>query len=138
MLTWCINQPEFHPSDRVVSLVFHLPEISPGTAGTIVAPHVGSLYAVQLPSGELHQWFDRSELQPLNDRDKYSEELLPGTYATIVLTEGHHGHFAAGTTVKIVKTIGRVVYYDLMIDGHGYHRWLAEFEIAPYSVVSGM
>ena len=98
--------------------------------------HIGSIYAVQLPSGELHRWFDRSELQPYDARLRQMNVLLPGTYATIISTEGHHG-VTAGTVVKVVKSIGQVVYYDLMIDGHGYHRWLTEFEIAPYTAFSG-
>ncbi len=133
MVTWCNDQPEFQASERIVSLVYHPPEISPGTLGTIVAPHVGSLYAVQLPTGELHRWFDRSELQPYDQQYDQIEVLPSGIYATIVSTDGH-GNMTAGTIVKIVKAIEQVVYYDLMIDRHGYHRWLAEFEIVPYSV----
>lgn len=130
MSMWCVSPPEFQPNERVVSLVFHPPEIASGTAGTIVSPHIGRLYAVQLPSGELHTWFAEGELMSLQS----GLPLVPGSYARIVSTEGHGTHVSVGMTVKIVKIIGQVAYYDLMIDGHGYHRWLAEFEIVPVSV----
>lgn len=137
MEPWCISPPEFCPDERVVSLVSHPPEIEPGTKATIVAPHTGSLYAVQLPDGELHRWFARFELEPLDCSLKGCELLCPGSMARIISTEGHPSHVMIGTIVKIVKVIERVVYYDLIINYHGYHRWLAEFEIVPLSIVDG-
>jgi len=46
---------------------------------------------------------------------------------------GGHGnppHIAIGTVVRIVKCIPQIIFYDLMINGTEYHRWLAEFELA--------
>lgn len=127
---WCPSPPQFQAEDRIVSLVsHHPPEIEPGTKGTIVSPHIGSLYAIQLPNGELHRWFDSSELQAINAQYNYCRLLCEGTFARITSTKGHPPEIKAGTIVKIVKTIAQVPYYDLMIDGKGYHRWLAEFEI---------
>jgi hypothetical protein len=127
----CGSPPEFKPNDRVVSFVSHPPEIQPGTKATIVSPHHGSLYAVQLPSGELHQWFAGSELQPVNMVPGYSRLLRPGSSAKVMQTNGHPSHITAGMVVRIIQTLELVPFYDLMLDGHGYHRWLAEFEIAP-------
>jgi hypothetical protein len=114
----------------------HPPEIEPGTKGTIVSPRTGSLYAVQLPNGELHQWFAGFELEPVNFQNIYCGLLLPGSFARILTAQGHPPHIKPGTIVRIVKVIGQVPFYDLMIDRKGYHRWLAEFEIASLNVVS--
>lgn len=136
---WCTSPPEFQPKDRVVSLVFHHPpEIEPGTKGTIVSTQIGSLYAVQLPNGDLHRWFAGSELQPVNAQFSYCGLIRPGSYARILSTEGHPPHIMAGMIVKIVKVIGQVSFYDLIIDDKGYHRWLAGFEIASLNTVSHM
>lgn len=130
----CLTSPQFHANDRVVSLVYHHPpEIEPGTKGTIVKPRMGSLYAVQLPDGELHRWFSRFELESLNQKN-YWDLLCPGDLAKVISNEGHPHHIIPGTVVSIVKVIDKVPYYDLIIDGKGYHRWLADFEMIPLSV----
>lgn len=134
MAIFCVNPPEFKRNDRVVSLVYHLPEIKPGTKGIIVSPRVGSLYAVQLPNGDLHRWFAGSELQPVHSNQNYFGLLYPGSYAKILSTKGHPSHIKSGMIVRIVKAIAQVPFYDLIIDGK-YHRWLAEFEIVPLAVV---
>jgi hypothetical protein len=134
---WCPSPPEFHSNDRVASLVsHHPPEIEPGTNGTIVSARIGSLYAVQLPNGDLHRWFAGSELQPVAPQCNYCGLMCEGSLARITSTEGHPPHIKAGMVVKIVKAIGQVSFYDLMIDGKGYHRWLAGFEIVPLDLVS--
>lgn len=130
MALFCINPPEFCPNDRVVSLACHHPEIEPGTHETIVAPHIGSLYAVQLPDGELHTWFARFELEPVDARQRDCDFICPGSLARVVSTEGHPHHIECGMVVKIVKAIEKIVYYDVIVDCHGYHRWMAESEIA--------
>lgn len=136
MAIWCVSPPEFQSNDRVVSLVYHHPpEIEPGTKGTIVLPRIGSLYAVQLPNGELHRWFAGFELEPVNFQHNYCGLLWPGSFARILTTQGHPPDIKPGTTVRIVKAIGQVPFYDLMIDEKGYHRWLAEFEIVSLNVV---
>jgi hypothetical protein len=134
---WYASPPEFQSKDRVVSLVsHHPPEVEPGTEGTIVSPRIGSLYAVQLPNGELHRWFAGFELQPLNPQSNYCGLLYEGTFVKIIPTEGHPSHIKAGMIVRIVKAMNQVPYYDLIIDNKGYHRWLAEFEIASLAVIS--
>ena len=134
---WCISPPQFQSKDRVVSLVsHHPPEVEPGTKGTIVSPWIGSLYAVQLPNGDLHRWFAGSELQALNPQYNYCGLLCEGSFAKILSNEGHPPHIKVGTIVKVVKAMAQVSFYDLIIDGKGYHRWLAEFEIVSLAVVS--
>ncbi|MBR0597024.1 hypothetical protein [Sinanaerobacter chloroacetimidivorans] len=138
MLSYCASS-QFQHNDRVVSLVYHHPpEIMPGTKGTILTPRIGSLYTVQLPDGELHRWFSGSELEP--DRSlKYTDRILcPGSMARIITSEGHPQHIFPGMTVRIIKVIDPVIFYDLMIDGYGYHRWLADFEIASLDLVSAV
>jgi hypothetical protein len=119
---------QFHSGDKVVSLVYHPPEIVSGTEAVIVSPYVDELYAVQLPSGELHRWFAGFELQPV----KNSECCLNiGDRATITTNKGHPPMIEVGTTVKIIKVISNARFYDLRLNDGKYHRWLAEFEIAP-------
>ncbi len=135
MALWCTGSPEFETNERVVSLVYRrLPEIEPGTKGRVVSVQVGSLYAVQLPCGELHQWFARFELEPL-DPGQWGV-LKPGTAAKITSAEGRPPHIMAGMAVQIVHSVGMVPFYDVMIDGLGYYRWLAETELAPAYAVS--
>jgi hypothetical protein len=114
----------------------HPPEIEPGTKGTVISTRVGSLYAVQLPNGELHRWFAGFELQPVKSHFTYCGLLSPGSFARILTTEGHPPLIKAGSVVKIVKTIIQVPYYDFIKDDKSYHRWMAEFEIVSDSVVS--
>ncbi|HYE67076.1 MAG TPA: hypothetical protein VEA58_00610 [Anaerovoracaceae bacterium] len=136
MSDWC-SGPQFQHNDRVVSLVYHHPpEIVPGTKGTIVMPRIGSLYAVQLPDGELHQWFSGSELEPVDSQFNQYGLLEPGSMAKIITQEGHPPHITPGMQVRIVRVLDHVPFYDLMIDGHGYHRWLADFEMASMDTVS--
>lgn len=128
----CVGYPEFNHGQNVISIVDHPPEIKPGTMATIVSPWIGTLCAVQLPNGEIHRWFASFELAPANPLPYFSGPLAAGNYATIVSNVGHGDppHIAVGTVVRIVKCIPQVIFYDLMIDGTEYHRWLAEFEIA--------
>ncbi len=128
MAVWCAGYPEFKPGDRVVSLVFHPPEIKSGTEATIISPVTGTLYAVQLPDGELHTWFAWFELQALNPRPY--NYLQVGDYARILVNQGHPPMIKIGTVVRIVKVIARTHFYDLRLEDGKYHRWLAEFEIA--------
>lgn len=122
----------FQHGDRVVSLVHHMPEIEPGTAGTIVYPRMGNLYVVELPDGMLHRWFAGSELKPenMNAIEADCALMLPGTYARIINTVGHPPEIKEGTRVKIIRVYEKIPFYDLCIDGKGYHRWLADFELA--------
>lgn len=119
------HQPQFHTGDRVVSLVYHPPEIKSGTEATIISPQFGTLYAVELPDGELHRWIADFELRPLNTRTK---NLEIGDSAMVLNDVGHH-HIEKGMVVKIVKGIN-TYFYDLRLDDGSYHRWLAEFELA--------
>lgn len=128
MAVWCVGYPEFKSGDRVVSLVFHPPEIKSGTGATIISPVTGTLYAVQLPNGELHRWFAWFELQALNPRPY--NYLQPGEYVRILTNQGHPAMIKIGTVVRIVKVIARTPFYDLRLEDGKYHRWLAEFEIA--------
>lgn len=122
MALWCNSLPQFQPNDRVVSLVYHPPEIEPGTKGVIVSPQQGSLYAVQLPNGELHRWFAGFELEPIKTVINYRKLNMPGSPARIISTEGHPPHIKIGTVVRVVQSLGMVTFYDLMLDGKGYHR----------------
>lgn len=135
MALWCNSTPQFMPGDKVVSLVYHHPpEIQPGTTGDIASCQVGGLYAVQLPNGELHRWFAGFELESLST-GYYYNDLLSGSLAKIVSTKGHPQHIKEGITVRIVQAIASVPYYEVWIKGKS-HRWLAEFELAAYDVVS--
>jgi hypothetical protein len=119
----CINPPKFRPGQNVISLVEHPPEIKPGTTVRLVSPWFGNLCAVQLPNGEIHRWFAWFELQPNFNN--------PGDYVTVVSNFGHgtSPHIPIGTGVKIVRCMP-VTFYDVMLNGTEYHRWLADFEIA--------
>lgn len=96
---------------------------------TIVSPRTGSLYAVQLPNGELHRWFAGFELEPVQMTGQF-QPMRPGSSARIISTEGHPAHIQKDMTVRIVKVLDMVPFYDLMLDGK-YHRWIADFEAAP-------
>lgn len=130
MLSPCVmSYPQFQSGQRVMSLVSHPPEVKPGTTGTIVSPWFGTLCAVQLPSGELHRWFASFELAPVNPAAGISG-TAPGNYATVVSNVGHPPHIVIGTVVKIVRCMPQTIFYDLMLHGAEYHRWLADFELA--------
>lgn len=131
------RHPEFRPGQTVISIAHHPPEISPGTMAVIVRPWCGTLCAVQAPNGEIHQWFAWFELAPMNPAPGFSGALAPGTYATILSNIGHGNppHLAVGTVVKIVKCLPHTIFYDVMVHGTEYHRWLAEFELASGKVV---
>jgi hypothetical protein len=90
--------------------------VEPGTKATIVSPHHGILYAVQLPSGELHRWFAGFELQRVNTGPEYSHIIRPGFLAKIIETKGHPSHIKAGTLVRIIQALELVPFYDLMLD----------------------
>jgi hypothetical protein len=120
-------QPLFSPGDKVVSLVFHPPEILSGTEATVIAPYTGTLCAVLLPNGELHRWFADFELQPA---DKSTDcPLRIGDYATVISNKGHGHGIEVGTVVRIAKAIPRSFFYELRLENGNTHRWLAEFEI---------
>ncbi|MEM5768963.1 MAG: hypothetical protein AAGU32_11850 [Bacillota bacterium] len=134
MALTCASPPEFGPNERVVLLVYHLPEIKSGVMAIIVSPRTGSLYAVQLPNGELHSWFAGFELEPVNTTGGQSQTLRPGSLARVISTEGHASHIKKDMIVRVVKVLDMVPFYDLMIDGK-YHRWIADFEVAPLYAV---
>ena len=119
--------PQFRAGDRVVSLAYHPPEIESGTEATVVSPHLGALYAVQLPDGELHRWFTGFELQSVNPNANHFFQI--GALVKIQTTHGHPPKIEKGMVVKVVKVIPQIYFYDLMLDDDKYHRWLAEFEI---------
>lgn len=129
MAVWCIGYPQFKSGDRIVSLVFHPPEIKSGTEATIISPQVGMLYAVQLPDGELHRWFAWFELQAVNPRPYNYKYLQIGDYARVLTEQGHPSKIKKGMIVKVVKVIAQTPFYDLRLENGKYHRWLAEFEI---------
>lgn len=127
-----VHAPQFQAGQNVISIVNHPPEIEPGTLAMIVSPWIGNLCAVQLPNGEIHRWFASFELAPINPLTQSLESLAPGTYARVVSNIGHGNppHIAVGTIVRIVKCMFPIVFYDLLIHGTQYHRWLAESELA--------
>jgi hypothetical protein len=126
---WCPSPPSFKPNDRIISIAYHPPEIEPGTHAVVVCPRVGTLYAVELPDGEIHRWFAWFELQPLYPNPSQRGYLCPGDSARVLTDEGHAHHIRAGMIVKIVKVIMQTPFYDVLLHGHDYHRWLAEFEV---------
>lgn len=134
MALWCTGTPEFKPGEKVVALVYHPPEIEPGISGTVVSPQTGSLYAVQLPNGELHRWLAGFELEPLKPGLRYWELMNPGSLARVKSAQGHPPHIKEGMIVRIVQAIS-APFYEVMIKGK-HHRWLAEFELASSGVVS--
>lgn len=121
-----VYYPQFRLGDKVVSLVFHPPEIKSGTIATIVSQYIGLLYAVELPNGELHRWFADFELQPVNAKKRRHLEI--GDLAKVINNQGHHSMIEKGMIVKIAKVIN-TPFYDLKLEDGSYHRWLAEFEI---------
>ena len=120
-----ITIPQFFPSENAISIVNHSPEIQPGTPVNVIRPWFGNLCAVLLPDGMIHRWFAWFELRPEN------YILTPGSFATVINTAGHGNPppVSVGTTVQIVKCIP-TFFYDSILDNGGYHRWLAEFELA--------
>lgn len=124
-----MGYPEFHPGDRVVSIVFHPPEIQSGTGATIISPRLGDLYAVQLPDGELHRWFAGAELQTVNPSSISCVPYKLGDLVRVLNDQGHPPKIKKGMTVKVVKAISQIPFYDLRLENGKYHRWLAEFEI---------
>lgn len=129
MTQYCINPSQFHKGQNIFSLVYYPPIIIPGTYAQIVSHYKDNLYAVQLPNGELYRWFTSFELKPV-DESSNQKSLEPGDYATVISIIGHFPNIEIGTKVKVVKTIAQVYFYDVMLHGTEYHRWLAEFEIA--------
>lgn len=123
------NRPHFQPGDKVESLVFHPPEIKSGTKATIISPWISTLYAVQLPDGELHRWFADFELQSTNNKN--NRTLQFGDTARVTENKGHPPMIQPGMVVKIVKTLPNTLFYDLKLENGMYHRWLADFEIIP-------
>lgn len=125
-----LSAPEFYPGDNVISIVYHLPEIQPGTAVKIVKPWFGNLCVVQLPNGMIHRWFAWFELELVNIHS-FNESILPGSIARVKNSIGHGNppHVEVGTTVRIVKCIP-ITFYDVILSNGEYHRWLAEFELA--------
>jgi hypothetical protein len=119
--------PLFASGDKVVSLVFHPPEIVSGTEATVIAPFTGTLCAVLLPNGELHRWFADFELQPAGKN--VDCPLRIGDYATVKSNKEHGHGIEAGTTVRIAKVIPQSFFYELRLENGSLHRWLAEFEI---------
>lgn len=128
--------PGFKPGDKVVALVFHPPEIQSGTKATILAPRIEGLYAVQLPDGELHRWFSGSELEAINSNAlRYGTHQI-GDLARVLNTQGHPPKIYQGMVVKVVKVIPQALFYDLRLENGKYHRWLADFEIIPSSLLN--
>ena len=125
---WCIGYPQFDTGDRVVSLVIHPPEIETGTEATIITPQIGTLYAVQLPDGELHRWVAWFEVKAVDPSYNYYQCHQVGDYVKILNDRGHH-KIKKGMVVRIAKIISQTPFYDLRLDNGNYHRWLAEFEI---------
>ncbi|KGK88372.1 hypothetical protein DP73_12825 [Desulfosporosinus sp. HMP52] len=135
MTSGYITYPGFKPGDKVVALVFHPPEIRSGTKATIISPRVESLYAVQLPDGELHRWFTGSELEPVSPCLNHYGILQAGELARVLNEKGHPPKIQQGMIVKIVKVFPQTLVYDLKLENGKYHRWLADFEIIPSSLV---
>lgn len=129
MLNTCYPFPQFSTGENAISLVYHEPEIHPGTTVKIVKPWIGNLCAVKLPDGMIHRWFAWFELRPADAN--YNMPLAPGSFAIVTNSTGHGNppHVQVGTKVQIVKCI-YTTFYDLMLDNEEYHRWLAEFELA--------
>jgi hypothetical protein len=117
----------FSSGQTAVSYVFHQPEITNGTEVTIVSPHFGHLYVIQLPNGELHRWFTHSELKTIYSHTRC---LRAGDCAAILSTNGHHTNIQPGTLVRIAKVLSNTYYYDVKLADGSYHRWLADSELA--------
>ncbi len=130
-----IRYSGFKPGDKVVALVFHPPEIKSGTKATIISGRVERFYAVQLPDGELHRWFAGSELESISPSPNRYGILQPGDLARVLNDKGHPPKIDKGIIVKIVKVFTSTLLYDLRLENGKYHRWLADFEIIPSSLV---
>ncbi|WP_291353161.1 hypothetical protein [Desulfosporosinus sp.] len=130
-----MGYPEFHPGNKVVSLVFHPPEIQRGTEVTIISPRLGDLYAVQLPDGELHRWFAGTELQTVSSSSISCIPYRLGDLVRVLNDRGHPPKIKKGMIVKIVKVISQIPFYDLKLENGKYHRWLADFEIVSRNLI---
>lgn len=119
--------PEFNPGEKVVSSVFHPPEITSGTMVTIVKPNPVKFYAVLLPDRQLHRWIADFELKAINPREEGN--LKPGDMAIVISDEGHGSMIQKGMNVRIEKVFEDTYLYDVMLSDGKYHRWLAEFEL---------
>ena len=135
MASGYISYPGFKSGDKVVALVFHPPDIKSGTKATIISPRIEGLYAVQLPDGELHRWFAGSELESIGSSPNSYGILQPGELARVLNAKGHPPKIIVGMIVKIVKVCPQALIYDLRLENGKYHRWLADFEIIPSSLV---
>ncbi|MCX7773555.1 MAG: hypothetical protein N2376_10645 [Clostridia bacterium] len=125
-----VAQAQFKPGDYAIALVYHPPEIHPGTSVKIVKAWGDSLCAVQLPDGMLHRWFAAFELSPENPSSGQGT-LSPGSYARVISNYGHGNppHVNLGTVVRIVNCMP-TIFYDVILPNGEYHRWLAESELA--------
>lgn len=135
MASGYIGHPGFKPGDKVVALVFHPPEIKSGTKATIISPRIETLYAVQLPDGELHRWFVGSELEAISTSLNRYGILQMGEMARVLNDKGHPPKIRKGSMVEIIKVLPQCLVYDLRLENGKYHRWLADFEIIPSSLV---
>lgn len=131
MINNYLTSPQFLPGANAISIVSHPPEIDPGTPVKIIKPWLGNLCVVQLPDGMIHRWFAWFELRPENPY--YISPLASGSLATVISSTGHGKppHVEVGTIVRIVKCIPNTIFYDVTLSNGEYHRWLAEFELAP-------
>jgi hypothetical protein len=129
MTNWCSALPQFTQGEQVVSIVIHPPEIISGTMATIVSPHLDTLYAVKLPSGEYHRWFTTTELKGVSYNPSFGNSFRYGDMVQIISDQGHPAMIKKGMVVQIAKVIQNVPFYDLRLSDGKYHRWLAEFEV---------
>ncbi len=129
MKNYYTDSPLFLPCTNAISIVYHPPEIHPGTPVKIVRPWSGHLCVVELPDGMIHRWFAEFELKPWNLDS--SIPLAPGNFATVINSMGHGNppHVEVGTTVRIIRCLP-TTFYDVTLGSGEYHRWFAEFELA--------
>lgn len=121
----CRNNNRYVPGQMVKSIVFHSSLLQIGTVGKVLSTWAGRVFAVEASNGELHRWFDQSELQSLNPNDP---QLVEGINAMVVSKKAHY-NIRNGEIVKIVKIIEGTDYYELDVAEVAYRQWVAGFEL---------
>lgn len=58
-----------------------------------------------------------------------------GDLVRVLNSQGHPPKIHQGMVVKVVKVIPQALFYDLRLENGKYHRWLADFEIFPSSLL---
>lgn len=123
----CINKRQYHPGEKVLSLVSRPPELEVGTICTIIKRWVGALYAVRLKSGEIYRWLDITELESL---DPSKHTLNEGDFAAITAHGFNNHRIPVGSAVQVCRIVEDIDYYSVSVGGGTSFYWLPSFELS--------